>query len=348
MGNKVTMKDIADRLGLSINSVSLALNHKKGVSQETRNLILNTAYEMEYLKDKPKYAKHFADKNICILMKSQYFSSSNFYSKVLLGVETEAKKYGYDVLINFADNSNAVPDCIIEGRISGIIVIGQISDEFLAEIKKYNCPLVLADHTSFSIQADSIVTNNRLGSYKITQYLIKNNYTRIGFFGDLSYSVSIKERFAGYQEGLRALNIFNSYDELIQYILPLSVLDNVEDAVIKQNVDEICKKIKQMSELPEVFVCSNDEAAIQLINALRQLGYRIPEDIGITGFDDIDIATKINPQLTTVRVSKEEMGKKAVERLQRQIQHQDNTEVVTALNVEVVIRDSIKIKRSVA
>ena len=86
------MKDIADKLNLSINAVSLALNDKTGVGEETKRLILNTAEEMGYLDQSVKYMQNYSNKNICVLLKNRFFRDFRFYGRVLLGIEEEAKK----------------------------------------------------------------------------------------------------------------------------------------------------------------------------------------------------------------------------------------------------------------
>lgn len=345
MKHRVTMKDIAEQLNVSINAVSLALNDKTGVGKETRNLILNKAEEMGYFLEKAKYKKSLSSKNICLLIKTQYFRNSDFYAKVLLGVEEEAKKHGYEILINFTDQLSSIPDCVKESRVCGIISIGRISDEYLIALKKHRIPIILVDHSSLVEPIDCILSNNKLGSYRITSLLISNGYRKIGFFGDLNYSMSIKERFFGYLEAIRNLIPLTGFDAASRYILKYSVLGNVEQFVIEHNISKIIDQIKQIRQLPEAFVCSNDEAAVQLIHALQQLKYQVPEDIAVVGFDNTELSTAISPRLTTVNVHKEFMGKAAVQRLKWRIDHINEPFENIVLNVEVVERDSI-LKRS--
>ncbi|TGJ75531.1 LacI family DNA-binding transcriptional regulator [Caproiciproducens galactitolivorans] len=340
MKRRVTMKDIAEQLNVSVNAVSLALNDKKGVGKETRNRILNKAEKMGYFLEKAKYKKSLSNKNICILIPTQYYRNSDFYAKVLLGVEEEAKKNGYEILINFTDKLSGIPDCVKESRVCGIIVIGRISDEYLMALKKHRLPIVVVDHSSMAEPVDCILTNNKLGSYRITRLLISNGYRKIGFFGDLNYSMSIKERFFGYQEAIHNLIPMNGYRNVSRYALEYSILGNVEQFVIKQNVLKIMDQLEQLEQLPQAFVCSNDEAAVQMIHALQQMGYRVPEDIAVVGFDNTPLSTIISPQLTTVNVYKEFMGRAAVQRLIWRISHLNEPFENIVLNVEIVERES--------
>ncbi|MDU3350658.1 MAG: LacI family DNA-binding transcriptional regulator, partial [Clostridium sp.] len=209
---KITMKDIAERLDISINAVSLALNSKAGVSEETRKQVLDVAEELGYLDKSPKFVKSFANKNICVIIKKYYFEDNTFYSKIMMGIGEESRRKGYDIitcLINETEEN--IPSCIESKKVCGIIVIGTIEDEYLVKLKNYKIPVVLVDHTSLLESTDSILTDNKLGSFNITKLLIEKGYKDIGFFGDLEYSLSIKERFFGYREAIKKFLKFNNF-----------------------------------------------------------------------------------------------------------------------------------------
>ncbi|MFU0831498.1 MAG: putative HTH-type transcriptional repressor ExuR [Oscillospiraceae bacterium] len=342
MKKKVTMKDIATRLHVSINAVSLALNNKGGVSSETRNRIIDTAERMGYFKDKKKYTNVVASKNICILIKKQYFRNSTFYAKILLGVEQEAKRKGYDVLIHFGDQLWEIPECVKMKRVCGIISIGQISDEYLMELKKHSIPIILVDHSSMCVPVDCVLSDNKLGSYQMTQLLIERGYRRIGFFGDLDYSMSIKERFFGYCQAIHSMAFEKNNNQFVDYILQFSVLNDIEKSIIQHDTIRIVQKIRLLKQIPQAFVCSNDEAAIQLIYALNQLNYNVPDDIVVTGFDNAASTNSLMLKLATVNVRKEEMGQIAVRKLLDRIEHLYKPFENTVLSVEIVNKHCIK------
>ena len=199
---RVTMKDIADRLNLSINAVSLALNDKTGVGEETKRLILNTAEEMGYLDQSVKYMQNYSNKNICVLLKNRFFRDFRFYGRVLLGIEEEAKKAGYDVFFSSFETED-IPTCVESRKVAGIIAVGKIGDSFLQRLKEYGVPIVLADYNSLEETVDCLMSDNKLGSYKMASYLYKKGFRKIGYVGDLSYSPSTRERFYGYQEAIQ-------------------------------------------------------------------------------------------------------------------------------------------------
>ncbi|MBS5305993.1 LacI family DNA-binding transcriptional regulator [Clostridium sp.] len=339
---KITMKDIAERLDISINAVSLALNSKAGVSEETRKQVLDIAEELGYLDKSPKFVKSFANKNICVIIKKYYFEDNTFYSKIMMGIGEESRRKGYDIitcLINATEES--IPSCIESKKVCGIIVIGTIEDEYLVKLKNYKIPVVLVDHTSLLESTDSILTDNKLGSFNITKLLIEKGYKDIGFFGDLEYSLSIKERFFGYREAIKKFLKFNNFKEAEVFIEERSVLYDVEQNIIDKNIEGIKERINRINKIPEAFVCSNDNAAIALITSLKELGYMVPKDIAVVGFDDIVLSSLIEPKLTTVRVEKDFMGRKAVDRLLWRIENKKDPDEKTILSVEVIERDSV-------
>lgn len=340
MSKKVTMKDIAESLKLSINAVSLVLNNKSGVSEKTRSLVLKTVNDMGYFDRKTKYLNTFASKNICLLLERRFFKDPYFYSKIIQGIEDEAKKNSITLIVNFIDPENySIPICVQEKKTSAVIALGNIPNQYIADLKKMNLPMVLVDNTSFMENVDSIVSNNSFGTYKATKYLIDKGFKNIGFFGDLDYSISIKERYFGYNEALKDFMVAKNINE---YTGRFSITRNLEEFVIKSDVKSIIEKLSNIKEMPEAFICSNDSAAIQLSNALNTLKYKIPKDVSIIGFDDTVLCNMVMPKLTTVKVNKELMGRKAVRRLLWRINHRDEPIESIMMEVELIERDSVR------
>ncbi len=337
---RVTMKDIANYLNISINAVSLALNDRAGVSEETRRLVLDTAEEMGYLDQCSRYIQTYSNKNLCVLLKHRFFRDFRFYGRILLGIEEEAKKSGYDVFINSFEAED-IPACVESRKVSGIIVVGKIGDSFLARLKEYGFPIVLVDYMSLEEPTDCVMSDNKQGAFKMTSYLMRKGFKRIGYFGDLEYSPSTRERFFGYHEAVQNLNGLDNIEASMEYVYRFSVLSDVEDYVIDRDNEGLYERFKSIREKPEILVCSNDELAVMLLKILHKNGYSVPGDIGIVGFDDIELAHMVTPALTTVHVSKKLMGQKATQRLLYRIVHPKEEVEKLVMNVEVVERDSV-------
>lgn len=336
---KVTMKDIAKELNISINAVSIALNDKPGVSESMRLKILRTADKMGYINEKHHYLSVFSKSNICILMQSYYANTGHFYSIVLRSIVECAKELGYISILNyFEDNQFEFPDCIIDRKIAGILVVGKISDQNLNQLKNTGIPVVLVDYTSLGDTCDCVLTHNKQGGYLITQYVLDKGYKRVGFFGDLEYSLSFSDRFIGYKQ---ALVNRNTISDIESYINQYSILHETEKYVLENDVNSIVSLLKK-SELPEVFVCANDSNAFILLNALTLMNIKVPDQIAITGFDDTPLCDKTIPKLTTIQVQKELMGEIAVNKLIDRIHRENDVQMTQLLSTKIIERDSVK------
>lgn len=345
---KITMKEIAVELGVSINTVSLVLNNKSGVGKEMRRKVLRLAEERGYLEGKKRYNLTYSKRNIGVLLKKIYFNDMHFYSKILYGIEKEANRHGYDVLVNFIDDTDEVPNCIKRGKVCGVIILGNIKEEKLQRIK-HSCipelPIVFADHTSYQETYDSVMTDNRIGFFKAVDYLIENGFKKIGFFGDLEYSHSIKERYWGYMEAVRRLPQLRNINKTFEYAGKYSITAEVEQHILNKNMEAIIEEVSKMQELPEAFACSNDQAAILLSNALQTMGYCVPGDISIIGFDDMDIGTMVLPQLTTMHVAMKGMGTRALKLLLWRLENKQAPVEKILMPVELVVRNSVRPKK---
>lgn len=341
---KPSMKDIAREMHVSINAVSLALNNKPGVSAKMRGEIFECAQRMGYLQGKAKFQNIYAGKRIGLFVTQKNFTS-RFYSRVISGIEQEAIKENYSILTRFLDNPEQWRADIKRDFFRGILIIGVAEEEVMKEIASYGIPVILVDERCYSVQLDSVVTQNRIGTFDAVTYLQNQGYRTVGFFGDYAFSHSNRERFWGYMEALtRGLG---SVSKAAQMAVDYSIVGEINDLIITRDVEAIECLIRQHEKhLPEAFQCANDESAATLNLALKNLGYRIPEDISLIGFDDSDVGTIVLPKLTTLHVQRKRMGMEALQRMVMRIQHENKLPVTEiALPVNLVIRDSTYKKR---
>lgn len=315
MAKKVTMEDIAKKVGMSKNTVSLALRNMPGINDQTRRLIHETAKNLgyEYKKNIPHYQTNEASyKNICLIFSMGTHKSEGFFSYIQYGVESEAKKNNLNTIIYCYDESKEefeTPLCVKEGIVSGIITLGRISRNTLNSIIKFNLPLVIIDEYFDDLVCDYILTDNISGSYTITEHLIKQGHRKIGFIGDISAASSFYDRYQGF---IKALNRYS-----IPYNSSYSITDRLPSEYINTDysLSRVIEILKQLPELPSAFVCCNDHEAITVINALKLMNISVPEDISIVGFDNIESSKNITPELTTMHICKEIMGHRAVRSL---------------------------------
>lgn len=340
---KVTMADIANELDVSINAVSLALNNKSGVSQDLKEKIVNLANDLGYFEHNPKYKQSVKTRTLCLITRRRYFSSSNFYSEVILGIQEEAALQKYSLLVELSDadeNINELPLSIQKNIVRAVIILGPIDDDYLKKIVETGIPIILVDTNSSKYNLDSIMSANLDGTYQATKYLLSKGYKDIGFIGDIAYSVSFKERFRGVIDAINDTNEDFTFKDSVEKIIPYSILYNLENYVIAKDRSSISKKVFSLKKLPEVFICSNDELAILLSEIFQSKGLKIPDDISICGFDNIIDAGKSRYDLTTVNVSKKALGREAVRRLIWIINNPNAKSTRTSIETELIVRGS--------
>lgn len=336
MPKKITMDIIAQKLGVSKNTVSMALRGMPGISEGTRKLIEETAGSMGY-QYRQNSARLSAARNLCLVIAKSTRDSIGFFSYIQLGIQEEAKKNNMNTIIHYYDEKDEIfeiPNSLKDGMISGIITLGRISHKTINTILTYSLPIVMVDNYFDDIVMDCILTDNQCGGFIATEHLIKCGHTRIGFLGDISASISFYDRYQGYLKALREyrLDLKEGY----------SVTDKMLEGLANEDMTEMINHIKGREGLPTAYVCCNDAEAIIAIKLFKSMGISVPDEISIIGFDDIETARNITPELTTMKIRKELMGRRAVSKLLERIEGQDIIAEKILLSATLVIRESVK------
>lgn len=334
------MREIATMLGISINAVSLALNDKKGVSDIMRLKILETANTLGYLDRNARFSRTFDRHYVCVMMQDMY-SKTGFYSEILHSVVQEARNWGWDILLqHFNDENMLIPDCILMRHVSGIIIMGKISTPNVEKLLALGTRIVMVDHSPMLSNINCVLTDNKAGGYIATRHLIRRGFKKIGFFGDLSYTLSVKDRYYGFLEALVREGII-CIDEQEEYTRKYSIIGKIEPYILAHDTAALEKFLSRQKTLPEAFFCSNDAAALILMQILKKKNLQVPRDISVIGFDNGRLAENSDPKLTSVNVNRELMGCKAVRKFLDLIEDRDRVVEHTVLGVELVERDSV-------
>ena len=332
MEKKIRMADIAEALGVSVVSVSKALSGKEGVGDEMRARIIELAKEMGYvpLRSKPQEKTSLGSGNIGILGEDMYFADNTFYSNLYRQVLMCCKKCGYSALLDLvtkeAERERTVPAMIAEGKVDGLIFIGEIDRDYLRTLVKSGLPYLLLDFYDEELDACSVTSDNTSGGYLMTKHLLDRGWKRIGFVGSINATSSIMDRFLGYSKALMKAGI------------PLRSEWILED----RDQAGAYVPLKFPEEMPDAFFCNCDEVAYNLVARLKKEGYRVPEDIAVVGYDDHYYAQLCAPQLTTYRVNVEDMGKVVVNQLISRIRGENTATGNTVIRGRFVQRESTK------
>ena len=325
-----TAKELAQKLGLSPASVSVALNGKPGVSQATRSRVLAAAAELGYCAPK---APVQSGQLLCFLIYVDQIvgiaQESTFYTFVLKGVESAAKELGYRILIRYyyADRSFEEQMSDIIHDISGLLVLG--TDMTAARRKELGAligmvhfpfPIVVIDNFVFSSTVDCVGNDNLYGSKSAISYLIDRGHRYFGYLRAKQRVTNFDDRENGIRMALT--------EHLGPDHRPLEIIE--VDIAADKAYQNICRWLDAKTELPHALFAENDVVAAAAIRALNSRGIRIPEDISVMGFDDIPVCEMVEPTITTVHSFKERLGVEAVELLHKRILRGENVQSAQA------------------
>lgn len=242
------------------------------------------------------------------------YLDDSFISKIVVGVEKIINDSKYKLIFANTDNDeNAQKNYIRQlknDNISGLIIFpveNEFEDEEIKKLDNEGVPFVLIDRIIENIEANYVIVNNAGGAYKAVDYLINHGHRRIGFVSHSSWNTStVRARYKGYQRALQEYNI--PLKE--KYILTYDI--NSDEMDTKEALDKI-KKYLTGDKSPTAVFCVNDYIAIDILNSCRELNIDIPGDLSVIGFDNNDILSRFNIQLTTVDQPKKKIGEKAAE-----------------------------------
>lgn len=333
-----TLKNVAQRAGVSVATVSYVLNGKKKyISEETKERIYQAVKELDYIPDMNARGLVAKDTKLIGVVIPQtepgceLMFHNQFYGEILSSIEYQARLSGYQLIISGMDIDANYMRLAKERNLDGIIAIGMYPDELYDQFKKIEIPAVLIDSYCKDKYFHNIRIDDTQGSYEAVRYVIGCGHTKIAFLcGMLKENGVMKKRFSGYRRALQEAGI--SYCE--SYVL--------EGEVDYKSGRESAKKIAE--EHPEItaVIAASDIQAIGAIKGFYEAGKNVPEDISVMGFDDLDISQYIIPGLTTIRQNIALKGEKAVELLVENMDCLDMEKKEEILEVSVVERGSIK------
>jgi LacI family transcriptional regulator len=338
---KVTIQDVAKELNLSRNTVAKALNNSDTVSYETRYVVIEKAYEMGYSKLSPVVLNEFKLRNkiddtktIVVLTRREI---SVFWNSIIMGISDELNKYGCKLQFNFIseqDEKNLILPLDLQAEVSGIIILSVFTIEYINQIMKQNIPVVFldapSDVESISQYGDIIVSEGCHSVKKIASSLIAQGMKKIGFIGDTTYCKTINDRFQGYLSALAAAG----------YPVDTTIIANYHAPTKFYKTEEVEKALSGFSCIPDAIVCANDDIALDVIRCLKARSLSVPQDVAVTGYDNVEGMAQVEPILTTVRVGNQRLGRRLVQQLMWRIQNPTFPKEIIYINVEVIFRQS--------
>lgn len=335
-------RDIAEALHLSTASVSLVLNNKPGVGEETRRRVLDYVAEKGYDANalmKPALRNNLSIRFVVYKKHGLVVSDTPFFSALIEGIEQEARREGYNLVVSYLnekENGAEVLRVIRDSPLEGILLLAtEMTPADLEPFLNIGCPLVALDSRFAGLRVDCVQIDNHMGAGQAARRLIDAGHTDIGYLRSSVWIQNFDERCEGFLQALSQAGI--AFDPSRQYNL---------ESTLEGAFRDMTAALAGRSDLPTAFFADNDLIALGAIKALRERGFAVPSDVSIVGFDDMPFCEMLDPPLDTVKVFKQRMGMIAVRRLIDHIADRSEETVRIEVATEQIERQSVKVIRS--
>lgn len=338
MGSKTTIRDVAEWAGVSSATVSNVINNKGKVSESTRKKVRNAIQELNYRPNASaqRNLQQSPQRSIGVVVKEIH---NPYFADVIVGAQRAANEKGYSLMISSSegtrDTEEAIVELFVEKDVDGIIINPLLDRDadlsHLFDLKRRNIPFVLLEKVR-GIRANLVDVDNVQALRDMTAYLFDLGHERIVHFAGPEYSMHSSERVEGFRRAFFDSQTVYSEDFVVR---AGARLEEGYEAGLQYFED------RPPSERPTAVACYNDLVGMGLLRALRELDIDVPEEVSVTGFDNIKTCEYAPVPLTTMGVPTTVMGKTSVEVLIRHIEDsaQHEPEVVN-LEVDMTVRDS--------
>lgn len=348
MATKVTIQDIASELQLSRNTVSKAINNTGVLADATREKILRKAAEMGYKQFAylPLFQEGAAktaglsilpsDKREIAMLTTQFLSSSHFSSMMLDRFQSEIEHLHSCTTIHRISpielKEKKLPSSLNIERTAGIICIEVFDYDYAQMLCDLDVPLLFVDTPVMDmrppLKADRLYMENRIEIQNAVAHMVQRGKKRISFAGDKNHCQSFFERYMAYKD---AVEYFGLTEGLSTCAMPSG----------QQNYPvSLYETIRRFKTMPDAFVCANDFVAMDLVKALNELGYSVPDDIWVCGFDDSQEASYFAPRLTSIHIHGQIMGYTAANLLMTRIEEPSLNYRTVYTETNLILRES--------
>lgn len=335
-GQMATIKDVAKRAGVSISTVSYVLNNTGKVSEETRKRVLKAIEELNYVPN--NFAKRLKRQQYDLVALIVHEIKGPFYDALVRGIQDVLHAFGYNLLIycTLENRKQDVDKFLKVGIIGGMIIMTPAvkNEDIIRWANEYK--IITLDRTikdKEGREIKSVRINNEKGAYEVVKYLYDLGHRRIAFMKGPKDSLDAKERYKGFIRAAHDLRIEIRNEDILEG----NFTEESGYEVMKGYLSRNSRK-----DLPTALFCSNDEMAIGAMQAIKEIGLTIPDDISIVGFDDIELSSYVAPALTTVKRPMYQLGSLAAHMLLSLLNNTDDFLSDVVLDVNLVVRDSTR------
>lgn len=336
-----TMKELAEYVGVSVSTVSRVLNGSTRISKDTRQRVLEAARLLNFSPNPMAKSLRLGTTNTIALMIPSI--QNLMFPSIVRGVEDAARRHGYMVVLCNTDEDVTTERDYIERLknrwVDGFIVCSMLpTSSHILQLRQDDFPCVLISRR-YGDEVDAITVDNETAGYDATRYLIDSGHKRIALVLGREELNVYRDRYIGYQQALADAGI--PYDD------ELVLRETLEGT---QSIDSQIEQMVQALGLPDAIFASSDPKAIIVLRSLARLGIKVPEEVSVLGFDNIELASQLSPPLSTVAQPLYHMGELAAKRLITQIAYKKEHGVLPPpifdlMPTELLIRKSTGFRR---
>jgi LacI family transcriptional regulator len=332
----VTIFDVADEAGVSYSTVSRVINNKDHVSPEKRERVLRAMAQLGYVANEQARSLAGGASRVVGLLVDSLITS--YMDEIIRGIDEALDAENYDLML-YTTHRRKTKESVYVTKLTRkladglLLILPRNASAYLDTLRQRRFPHVLIDYLSDGQNAPSISATNFRGAYDAMSYLLSLGHRRIGFItGNMEFGCA-RERLAAYKEALK------------DHGIPVdSALIREADFMQPQGY-QCAQQLLSLPQPPTAIFASNDMMAFGVMEAARERGLRLPEDLSIVGFDDIPQAEHVHPALTTVRQPLEEMGRSAARLLLHYIAEPSAEVERIELPTELILRESCQAPR---
>jgi len=327
----ITLKMVAEKAEVSVNTASRAINNKPDINEETKKRVLKVAQELGYVRNATAVALRTREtRTIGVVIAD---NRNPFYAEVLNGMEEAAREKNYHIILantqkDYKKEEEAI-NLLLAKRVDGLLITPvQDKDDDIKNLIDANISFVVVGRDFENIEVDAVYNDEVKGGFLATEYLIKKGYKRIALIDDFLYKSPAKGRLEGYKKALK------------KYRIPLDEsLISVGDINIEDGYERTKQMLEKKLDFTAIFAY-NDMMAFGVMQAIKEKGLRIPEDIGLVGYDDILFSSIISPSLSTISLKKKELGIESVKLLISRIKGKHKKPKKMMLDLDLIIRQT--------
>lgn len=341
----LTNKEIAKRLNISETTLSFIINNKPGIAEKTRNRVIQEITDLG--------CGHILKKEVPVPLKNIGFvvykrhgkilNQSGFFMLLMEQIEERARASGFNLIVRMIDASDPVEEqiqALNASDISGIIIFAtEMLDDDMEHFKHASMPVVSLDNDFSHMEMDSVVINNKVGTFKAIEHLVGLGHKEIGYLQCKTYINSFGEREEGYRKALQHFGLELSPDH--QFRLGFTEEESYQD---------FRELLANGARLPTAFVTDTDTVTAGAMRALTEREVRMPNDVSLVGFDDRPLCQLVIPHLTSIAVPRI-FGSRAVDLVVEKITHpleEDFDYRKIEVGVGLVVRNSTRRPRAPA